>query len=82
VGTSLAGLKTALAEDLEERVGRCVDLLVLDHQPQDLVHRGLRDGLLVLENNRSARIRFEVTARNEYVDVLPMLRRYRRPPAA
>lgn len=75
----LAGLKLALAGDLEERLGRRVDLVVLDHQPPDLVHRVLRDGLLILENNRSARIRFEVTARNEYFDVLPMLRRYRRP---
>jgi predicted nucleotidyltransferase len=80
VDPGLAGLKLALAGDLEERLGRRVDLVVLDHQPPDLVHRVLRDGLLVLENDRSARIRFEVTARNEYFDVLPMLRRYRRPP--
>ena len=80
VDAGLAGLKLALAGDLEERLGRRVDLVVLDSQPPDLVHRVLRDGLLVLENNRSARIRFEVNARNEYFDVLPMLRRYRRPP--
>jgi len=71
VEPSLAGLKLDLAGDLEERLGRRVDLVVLDNQPPDLVHRVLRDGLLVLENNRSARIRFEVTARNEYFDVLP-----------
>jgi predicted nucleotidyltransferase len=80
VDPGLAGFKLALAGDLEERLGRRVDLVVLDNQPPDLVHRVLRDGLIVLENNRSARIRFEVTARNEYFDVLPMLRRYRRPP--
>ena len=80
VEAGLAGLKLALAGDLEERLGRRVDLVVLDSQPPDFVHRVLRDGLLVLENNRSARIRFEVNARNEYFDVLPMLRRYRRPP--
>jgi predicted nucleotidyltransferase len=80
VDPGLAGLKLALAGDLEARLGRRVDLVVLDHQPPDLVHRVLRDGLLVIENNRSARIRFEVAARNEYFDVLPMLRRYRRPP--
>ena len=78
VDPGLAGLKLALAGDLEERLGRHVDLLVLDHQPPDLVHRVLRDGLIVLENDRSARIRFEVTARNEYFDILPMLRLYRR----
>ena len=80
VEAGLAGLKLALAVDLEERISRRVDLVVLDSQPPDLVHRVLRDGLLVIENNRSARIRFEVNARNEYFDVLPMLRRYRRPP--
>jgi predicted nucleotidyltransferase len=80
VEAGLAGLKLALAGDLEERLGRRVDLVVLDSQPPDFVHRVLRDGLLVVENNRSARIRFEVNARNEYFDVLPMLRRYRRPP--
>jgi predicted nucleotidyltransferase len=80
VEAGLAGLKLALAGDLEERLGRRVDLVVLDSQPPDFVHRVLRDGLLVLENNRSARIRFEVNARNQYFDVLPMLRCYRRPP--
>ena len=80
VEAGLAGLKLALAGDLEARLGRRVDLVVLDSQPPDLVHRVLRDGLLVLENNRSTRIRFEVNARNEYFDVLPMLQRYRKPP--
>jgi predicted nucleotidyltransferase len=78
VNAGLAGLKLGLAGDLEARLGRRVDLVVLDHQPPDLVHRVLRDGLIVIENNRSARIRFEVSARNEYFDILPMLRRYRR----
>lgn len=79
VEPGLAGLRLGLAGDIEERLGRRVDLVVLDNQPPDLVHRVLRDGLLILENDRSARIRFEVTARNEYFDVLPTLRRYRRP---
>jgi predicted nucleotidyltransferase len=80
VDAGLAGLKLALAGDLEARLGRRVDLVVLDTQPPDLVHRVLRDGLIVLETDRSARIRFEVKARNEYFDLLPVLRRYRRPP--
>ena len=80
VEAGLAGLKLALAGDLETRLGRRVDLVVLDSQPTDLVHRVLRDGRIVVENNRSARIRFEVDARNEYFDILPVLQRYRRPP--
>jgi predicted nucleotidyltransferase len=78
VEPGLAGLKLALAGDLEERLGRRVDLVVLDHQSPDFIHRVLRDGILVLETNRSARIRFEVKARNEYFDILPILNRYRR----
>ncbi len=80
VDSGLAGLKLGLAGDLETRLGRRVDLVVLDSQPPDLVHRVLRDGLIVVENNRSARIRFEVDARNAYFDILPALRRYRRAP--
>jgi len=43
----------------------------------DLVHRILRDGILCLDRDRSARIRFEVKARGEYFDLLPYLQRYR-----
>ena len=39
VQAGLAGLKLALAGDLEARLGRRVDLVVLDSQPPDLVHR-------------------------------------------
>jgi uncharacterized protein len=46
--------------------------------PVDLIHRVLRDGILLLERNRSARVRFEVRARNDYFDLLPHLLRYRR----
>jgi len=53
-------------------------VVVLNDAPADLVHRVLRDGVLVLETDRSARIRFEVAKRNEYFDLLPILRRYRR----
>lgn len=78
VEPGLAGLKLDLAGDLEEHLGRPVDLVVLDHQSPDFIHRVLRDGIIVLETNRSARIRFEVKARNEYFDVLPTLQLYRR----
>jgi hypothetical protein len=42
------------------------------------VHRVLRDGVLVCEPNRSARIRFEVRLRNEYFDMEPIRKLYRR----
>lgn len=68
----------ALAADLERLLKRRVDVVVLNRAPVDLIHRVLRDGILVCERDRSARIRFEVRARNEYFDLLPILRQYRR----
>ena len=52
--------------------------MVLNRAPVDLIHRVLRDGILLKESDPSARIRFEVKARREYFDLLPILRRYRR----
>jgi hypothetical protein len=50
----------------------------LNTAPVSLVHRVLRDGVLVLDRAPSARIRFEVRARNEFFDLQPILARYRR----
>jgi len=66
------------AAELESVLGRRVDAVVLNTAPVDLVHRVLRDGRLLLQADPSARIAFEVRARNEYFDLLPLLRRYRR----
>ncbi len=74
----LNSLRFALEGDLERALGRTTQVVVLNHAPADLVHRVLRDGRLLLERDRGARIRFEVRARNEYFDLLPILNRYRR----
>ena len=75
---TLAGLALATEADLEHLLGRPVDLVVLNGAPVDLIHRVLRDGALVLESDRAARVGFEVAARREYLDLLPVLRRYRK----
>ncbi len=67
-----------LEGDLERFLGRPVQVVVLNSAPADLVHRVLRDGRLLFEADRSARIAFEVRARNEYFDLQPILRRYRK----
>lgn len=67
-----------LEKQIEELLGRRVQAVVLNQAPPDLVHRVLRDGKLLLDRDRSRRIRFEVLARNRYFDLLPHLRRYRR----
>lgn len=75
---TLDGLGLDLGARLESQLGRPVDLVVLNRVSVDLIHRVLRDGVLLYEGNRSSRIRFEVKARNEYFDLLPYLRQYRR----
>jgi hypothetical protein len=62
---------------LERALSRAVQLVVLNRAPADLVHRVLRDGRVVLDRDRAARIRFEVAKRNEYFDLEPIRRLYR-----
>ncbi len=64
--------------DLAEQLARPVQVIVMNRAPVDLVHRIMRDGILVLEQDKSRRIAFEVRSRNEYFDLLPMLREYRK----
>jgi predicted nucleotidyltransferase len=75
---TLDGLHLDLADDLSAALGRRVDLVVLNRAPVDLIHRVLRDGVLLIDRDPAVRIRFEVRARNEYFDLLPHLQRYRR----
>ena len=75
---TLDGLGLDLSDDLERLLGRRVDVVVLNRAPVDLIHRILRDAILLYEGDRSARLQFEVKARAEYFDLLPYLRQYRR----
>ena len=77
---TLDGLHLGLEDDLEHALGVPVQLVVLNRAPCDLVHRVLRDGVLLVDRDPGARIRFEVDARNRYFDLQPFLRRYRRFP--
>ncbi len=75
---TLEGIGLGLADRLEASIGRPIDLTVLNRAPVDLIHRVLLEGDLVFEHDRSARIQFEVRARNDYFDLLPVLEEYRR----
>jgi uncharacterized protein len=75
---TLDALELELEGELERLLGRTVQVVVLHDAPPDLVHRVLRDGILLHEGDPSQRIAFEVGARNEYFDVLPILDTYRR----
>lgn len=75
---TLQGLAFDLAGDIERLIGRRVDIVVLNRAAPDLVHRVLRDGVLLHESDRRSRVTFETRSRAEYFDVLPYLRQYRR----
>jgi uncharacterized protein len=77
----LSNVAREFEASVERVLRRPVDVVVLNTAPADLVHRVLRDGMLVLDRDRSARIRFEVQSRNEYFDLAPLRRLYRRLPA-
>jgi predicted nucleotidyltransferase len=75
---SVSGPRARIEGELEAELGRPVQAVTLNTASPDLVHRVLRDGLLVHEANTSRRIQFEVLMRQRYLDLLPALRRYRR----
>ena len=78
---TLSAPQFAIEAALERRLCSPVQVVALNRAPADLVHRVLRDGRLVLDRDRAARIRFEVRRRNEYFDLAPIRRLYRRYPA-
>lgn len=69
-----------LEHALERAVRRPLHLIVLNRASADLVHRILRDGRILLDRDRPARLRFEVAKRNEFFDLEPIRRRYRDTP--
>lgn len=75
---SYQGLPLDLEGELERYLGRSVDLVALNLAPVDLVHRVLRDGRIIVDNDPEHRVLFEVQARGQYLDLLPVLERYRR----
>jgi predicted nucleotidyltransferase len=77
---TLEGLPLDLEGRIERVLGRPAQVIVLNTAPVNLVHHVLRDGVLLLDREPGARIRFEVKARNEYFDLQPILARYRRRP--
>ncbi len=80
--TRFADTPFALAGELEAAIGKPVDLVVMNTAPSDLIHRILRDGELLVEHDRSARIQFEVRARNDFFDMARIRDAYRRGPSS
>ena len=76
---TLAGIARDVEAVAEGAVGVPVEAIVMNTAPPDLAHRVLRDGVLLLDRDRAFRLRFEVQSRNEYFDLEPIRRLYRRP---
>lgn len=67
-----------LMGEVEEALGRRpADVVVLNDAPPLLTHQVLREGRLVFERNRAARVEFEVRAGQMYTDLVPMRRFFR-----
>ena len=79
---TLEGQPFQLESELSQRLRRPVQLVVMNGAPVDLVHRILRDGILLFDKDPSRRIAFEVRSRNAHFDLLPVLREYRHPRVA
>jgi predicted nucleotidyltransferase len=75
---TLLGMGFVLEADLESALGLPVQLVVLNYEPVDLIVRVLRDGKLLVDRDRSRRVQFEVRSRNEFWDLEPYLKLYRR----
>ncbi|HVR41761.1 MAG TPA: nucleotidyltransferase domain-containing protein [Thermoanaerobaculia bacterium] len=76
--STLDSMPFQLDGELEELLRTEVDVVSLNTASADLRYRVIRDGRIVLDADRSRRLAFEVATRNEYWDLLPILRRVRR----
>ena len=75
---TLAGLKLDLESELELALRVSVQLVVLNRVPSELAVTVFREGKLLVERDRARRLEFEVRKRNEFWDIEPILRLYRR----
>jgi predicted nucleotidyltransferase len=75
---TLDGLGLGLQGELEDLLKLPVQVVVLNRAPVDLVIRVLRDGKLLVDRDRSKRVRFEVKSRFEFWDLEPYLKLYRK----
>lgn len=71
-----------LEGELEARVRLPVQVIDVERAPADLVHRVLRDGVLLRDADPSRRIAVEVKRRMEYFDLQPLLRSILHPGSA
>jgi len=61
-----------IVAELEMAVERDVDLVILDKAPSPLAYRVFRDGRLLVETDRAARVERQTRAILEYLDFKPV----------
>ena len=71
-------LPLRLEGEIERLIRRTTQVVAMNSAPVDLRARVLRDGMLLVDLDPSLRIRFEMRTRNEWFDIQPILREYRR----
>lgn len=67
-----------LTWQLEQALHLPVDLILLDEAPPGLAYRAFRDGRLVFERNRAARVERQARAILEYLDFKPVEEQFAR----
>lgn len=78
LAATFEALPLRLEGEIERLLRRTTQVVVMNSAPADLRARVLRDGVLLVDRDPSLRIRFEVRTRNEWFDIQPILREYRR----
>jgi predicted nucleotidyltransferase len=68
----------ALVSRLEAAVHRDVDLVIMNEAPPGLAYRVFRDGRLIVERDRYARVARQARAIVEYLDFKPFEERFAR----
>jgi len=68
----------ALISRLDAVAGRDVDLVILNEAPPGLAYRVFRDGRLIVEADRAARVARQARAIVEYLDFKPFEERFAR----
>jgi len=72
-GTALSAYDIGgIIAELEAAVERDVDLVILDEAPSPLAYRVFRDGRLLVEKDRAARVDRQTRAIVEYLDFKPV----------
>lgn len=74
---TLADLPSELEAELERRVGRPVQVVVMNRAPVELAMNVIADGVLLFERDAARRVAWEVRTFQGYWDLAPLLAIYR-----